>query len=376
MTVRGTHPETGRDIEIQTRDGRIEAVNPTAGASAGSPFVSPGWIDLQVNGFAGVDYNDPLSPHDEIARSIDMQRSTGVARFYPTVITGSFEDMTGALRNLARCRESVSNGRAMLGFHVEGPWISPHDGPRGAHPRQHVRPPSIDEYKAFQDAADGNVRLVTVSPEHGEAPPVIEHMASEGIVVAIGHTCATASQIQDAVLAGASMSTHLGNGAHSMIARHDNYIVHQMADDRLYAGLIVDGIHLPAPWVKVALRAKGLGRSILVTDAVMPACCEPGLYKLGEQDVELTADQCVRLASSGRLAGSALSMDRGMTNAMRFAGLALPEATRLATTNAGEAMGLDDRQRYLEPGMAADFTLFSVDADGRIVIERTIVRPD
>lgn len=376
MTLQGKHPATGRTIEIQTRDGRVEAVTPTARAGAGTPFVSPGWIDLQVNGFAGVDYNDPRSPHDEIVRSIDVQRSTGVARFYPTVITGSFEDMTGALRNLARCRNSSSNGRAMLGFHVEGPWISPHDGPRGAHPRQHVRPPSIDEYEAFQDAADGNVRLVTVSPEHSEAPSVVEHMVSEGVVVSIGHTCATASQIEDAVLAGATMSTHLGNGAHSMIARHDNYIVHQMADDRLYAGLIVDGIHLPAPWVKVAMRAKGLDRSILVTDAVMPAGCEPGLYKLGEQDVRLTADQCVRLASSGRLAGSALSMDRGMANAMRFAGLTLPEATRLATTNAGQAMGLDDRRQYLEPGMAADFTLFSVDGDGGIEIERTIVGPD
>ncbi len=376
MTLRGRHPETGQSVEIQTRDGRVETVTQTAGASAGTPFVSPGWIDLQVNGFAGVDYNDPRSPHDEIARSIDVQRSTGVARFYPTVITGSFEDMTGALRNLARYRDSVSNGRAMLGFHVEGPWISPHDGPRGAHPRQHVRPPSIDEYKAFQDAAEGNVRLVTVSPEHSESPAVVEHMVSDGVVVSIGHTCATASQIEDAVLAGATMSTHLGNGAHSMIARHDNYIVHQMADDRLYAGLIVDGIHLPAPWVRVALRAKGLGRSILVTDAVMPACCEPGRYKLGEQDVDLTPDQCVRLASSGRLAGSALSMDRGMANTMRFAGLALPEATRLATTIPGEAMGLNDRQRYLEPGMAADFTLFSVNADGGIVVERTIVRSD
>ncbi len=351
--------------------GRLASVRPCSEPRTG-PFVSPGWVDLQVNGFAGVDYNDPSSPFDEISRSIDVQRSTGVARFYPTVITGSREDMTGSLRNLARAKRTMSNGDAMLGFHVEGPWISPHDGPRGAHPQPHVRAPSVEEYERFQDAAEGNVRLITISPEHAEALAVIEHMASEGIVVSIGHTCASASQIADAAKAGATMSTHLGNGAHSMVARHDNYIVHQMADDRLYAGLIVDGIHLPPAFVKIAVRTKGLEKSVLVTDAVMPAHCAPGLYKLGEQDVELTADRRVELTSSRRLAGSALSMDRGIANAMSFAGVSLLQATRLATSNAGAAMGLDERRGYLEPGQAADLTVFAVEEDGSIKVGRVI----
>ncbi len=370
MTEFGIHPASGRPIRVELRDGLIVSVAPTDRAC--SHLVSPGWIDLQVNGFAGVDYNDPSSPADEIARSIDVQRATGVARFYPTVITGSHDDMANSLANLARARHSLAEGDAMLGFHVEGPWISPRDGPRGAHPRSHVRPPSVEEFARLQDAAEGWIRLVTLSPEHDEAAGVIEHMAESGVVVSIGHTDASAAQISDAVSAGATMSTHLGNGAAAHVSRHDNYIVHQMADDRLYAGLIMDGIHLPPPFAKIALRAKGPDRSILVTDAVAPAHCEPGIYRLGEQEVELLPERRVELLSSRRLAGSALSMDRGVGNAMRFADLPAQAATRLATTNPGGAMGLAERSRYLEPGQSADLTLFRIADGGRIEVSRTV----
>ena len=368
-TVCGVHPGTGETLAISTSGGRISAVEAAAGEA--EPFVSPGWVDLQVNGFAGVDYNDPNTPADDIARSIEVQRSTGVARFYPTVITGSGEDMRGSLRNLAMARRTIPNGSAMLGFHVEGPWISPDDGPRGAHPQRHVRPPSIEEFARFQDAAQGGIRIVTLSPEHDEAPRVIEHMAANNVVVSIGHTNATSAQIADAVSAGATMSTHLGNGAHARVPRHDNYIVHQMADDRLYAGLIVDGIHLPPAFAKIALRVKGPRRSILVTDAVAPAHCEPGIYQLGEQQVELLPSRRVELTSSRRLAGSALSMDRGVENAMRFGGMTLHEATRLACSNPGAAMGLPERTEYLAPGQAADFTLFRLE-DGNLEVIRTV----
>ena len=371
MTIRGIHPGEGNPIEIEVQAGRIESVLPATGPE--DVFVSPGWIDLQVNGFAGVDYNDPNSPGDEIARSIEVQRSTGVARFFPTVITGSHNDMANSLRNLARARQHLTNGRAMLGFHVEGPWISPFDGPRGAHPKAHVRAPSIEEFRRFQAAAEGGIRLVTLSPEHEEAPEVIEHMVSDGVVVSIGHTAANASQIEAAVAAGATMSTHLGNGAHSSVPRHDNYIVQQLVDDRLYAGLIVDGIHLPPAFARLALRAKGQGLSILVTDAVAPAHCKPGIYRLGEQEVELSPDHRVQLRNSGRLAGSALSMDRGIENAMRFEGYSAYTATRLATSNPAAAMGLGDRSGYLDLDQTADFTLFRINDEGCVSVERTVV---
>ncbi len=374
MTVVGNHPKTGRAVAIEASDGVITALSPTD--SPADRYVSPGWVDLQVNGFAGVDYNDPSSPPDEIARSIDVQRSTGVARFCPTVITGSHTDMSGSLRNLTHAKRSLRNGRAMIGFHVEGPWISPLDGPRGAHPKAHVRPPSIEEFQRLQDAAEGEIALVTLSPEHEEAPGVIQHMVESGVIVAIGHTAATVEQIDAAVAAGATMSTHLGNGAHSTVPRHDNYIVHQMADDRLYAGLILDGIHLPPPFARIALCAKGPDLSVLVTDAVMPAHCEPGIYRLGEQQVELMASRRVELLDGRRLAGSALSMDIGIGKAMQFGSLSIYQATRLASSNPGTALGLVDRSGYLDPGQAADFTLFRLDDAGTPVDIRTVLSHD
>src|SRR5579884_2417992 len=121
-------------------------------------YITPGFIDLQVNGFAGADYNAPHTTPEAIAHSIRCMYATGVTRFFPTVITGSPENMSGALRNLAAVRESIPEGRAMEAFHVEGPYISPEDGPRGAHPRQWARPPDFDEFRRFQDAAQGNIR--------------------------------------------------------------------------------------------------------------------------------------------------------------------------------------------------------------------------
>lgn len=332
-----------------------------AGGIPQSGWVSPGWVDIQVNGFAGVDYNAPTTPHDEIARSIHALYSSGVTRFYPTVITGAPEDMLAALKNLARAKETLAEGVAMDGFHVEGPHISPDEGPRGAHPKRWVRPPDIQEFRRWQDATGGRIRLVTLAPEWPGALGYIEAVVKENVVVSIGHTAAEARHIADAVSAGATMSTHLGNGAHSVLRRHPNYIWDQLADDRLRASFIVDGIHLPAAFLKVALRAKGIHRAVLVTDATTPAGCPPGRYRLGEQEVDLTPDNRVVLAGQERLAGSALRMDRGVENLMRLGELSLADAVRMATVNAARAGRVPGRENGLTPGERADFVLFEFD---------------
>ncbi|HVO97689.1 MAG TPA: hypothetical protein VMT15_06460, partial [Bryobacteraceae bacterium] len=211
---------SGEPVEIEF-DEVIERLNPAFGGQAATDvYLASGFIDIQVNGFAGVDYNSPEAPPEEIGRTLRTMFSTGVTRCFPTVITGDPEKMLGALKNLAAARESLPEGPAMEAFHVEGPHISPEDGPRGAHPKRWVRPPDIEEYKRWQDAARGNVRLVTLSPEWPEAPRYIDALAREGVVTSIGHTKATAEQIQDAVNAGATLSTHIGNGAHSVMQRH------------------------------------------------------------------------------------------------------------------------------------------------------------
>jgi N-acetylglucosamine-6-phosphate deacetylase len=369
MKRSGKDASTGAAIEVEFSDS-IVAVTPAP--CAAEWYIAPGWIDIQVNGFAGVDYNHPDTPLPEIARSIHALFATGVTRFYATVITGSPQDMEGALRNLSHARDGLPEGGAIDGFHMEGPHIGTEDGPRGAHPRRWVRKPDFDEFRRWQEAARNRVRIVTLAPEWPEALDYIEKVAAEGVVVAIGHTQATAPQIADAVSAGATLSTHLGNGAHAVLRRHPNYIWEQLAEDRLMAGFIVDGVHLDAAFLKVALRAKGIERSVLVTDAAPPAGAPPGRYKLGEQEVDLTADGRVVLAGQDRLAGSALRMDRAIGNAMRIAGLSLSDAVRMATTNAARAGKVPHRAMGLAAGESADLVEFRFDpAAARIDVVST-----
>jgi N-acetylglucosamine-6-phosphate deacetylase len=362
MKCSGIDALTGSPVEIDF-DGSIRSVTPAAPQPG--DYIAPGWIDIQVNGFAGVDYNQPDAPHSEIARSIRTLFASGVTRFYPTVITGAPDDMESALRNLSRAKDSLPDGGAIEGFHVEGPHIGIDDGPRGAHPKRWVRKPDLDEFRRWQDATANRIRIVTLSPEWPEAPHYIEHIVAEGAVAAIGHTSATTAQIADAVSAGASLSTHLGNGAHAVMRRHPNYIWDQLADDRLMADFIVDGIHLGANFLKAALRAKGVERSVLVTDAAAPAGAAPGRYYLGEQAVDLTRDNRVVLAGQDKLAGSALRMDRGVENLMRMAGLPLADAVRMATVNAARAGNVPGRTNGLAPGDRADFVQFRWDAEAR-----------
>jgi N-acetylglucosamine-6-phosphate deacetylase len=371
MKCSGQNVSTRELIEIEF-DTAISNVDPRLVAESGAgsdEWIAPGFIDLQVNGFAGVDYNSPQASHEEIARSIRVMFSTGVTRFFPTVITGAPDDMLGALRNLGDAKESLEDGPAMEAFHVEGPHISPEDGPRGAHPARWVRPPSIEEFHRWQDAARGHVRLVTLSPEWPEAPRYIEQLAREGVVTSVGHTRASADQIRDAVAAGATLSTHLGNGGHSMLPKFPNYLWDQLAEDRLAASFIVDGIHLDNAFLKTALRAKGIERSILVTDAVMPAMCAPGFYKLGEVEVELNQFGRVQLRGGTRLAGSSLRMDHAIGNVMRIARVSLTEAVAMATINPARVGRIASRQRGLTPGDRGDVVRFRLEQGKVRVIE-------
>src|SRR5580658_5024061 len=362
MNCSGIDALTGSPVEVEFGE-TIARVAPAVLNSG--DYIAPGFIDIQVNGFAGVDYNQPDAPHSEIARSIHTLFATGVTRFYPTVITGAPQDMESALRNLARAKDSLPEGEAMDGFHVEGPHIGIDDGPRGAHPKRWVRKPDFDEFRRWQDATGNRIRIVTLSPEWPDAPQYIERIVAEGAVASIGHTAATAEQIAAAVSAGASLSTHLGNGAHAVMRRHPNYIWDQLAEDRLMADFIVDGIHLGANFLKAALRAKGIDRSVLVTDASAPAGAAPGRYYLGEQAVDLTPDNRVVLAGQDKLAGSALRMDRGVENLMRMVGLPLSDAIRMATVNAASAGKVPGRINGLAAGDRADFVQFRWDAEAR-----------
>ncbi len=296
----------------------------------------PGFVDLQVNGFAGVDFNTPGATAEQFARVGDALPATGVTRCLPTLITSSFE-------RFAACAEALNAWRDPLnaGLHMEGPYLSPLDGPRGAHPAAHVRAASIEDFRRRQDAAHGRIRLVTLAPEVPGALALIERLVGAGVRVALGHTAATAAQIESAIRAGATLSTHLGNGCAQQLHRHDNILWPQLAADALSASFIADGHHLPAATLKSMLRAKGLARSILVTDAMAAAAAPRGRYRLGELEVELEASGRVGQPGTPNLAGSSLTMDAAIANTVRFTGLALRDVLPLATTQPARLAGFE-----------------------------------
>jgi len=352
-------------VEVEF-DNLIREVRPVE-ASDSDLYLAPGFVDIQVNGFAGVDFNDPKISSPQVALALDLILTTGVTRCLPTVITGAPDDMLACLRNLRAAREEITWGRAIAGFHVEGPYIGAEDGPRGAHPQRWVRPPDIDEFRRWQDAAGGLIRLITLSPHWPQAPTYISAAVRAGVAISIGHTGASEDQISAAVDAGATLSTHLGNGAHGVLRRHPNYIWDQLAEDRLSASFIADGIHLGMAFLRTALRAKTVQRSVLVTDASAPAGAEPGRYRLGEQDADLTPDGRVVLAGTGKLAGSALRMNDGVANLMRLGGLTLRDAVQTATINPARIVSVDGRMHGLKPGEAADIVAFHLN-DGTLKI--------
>jgi N-acetylglucosamine-6-phosphate deacetylase len=377
-SVTGKLPGSESTVSVEFSN-VVESVDELISPPDDDLYIAPGFIDVQVNGFGGVDYNDPSISREDIIRSVRTMFQTGVTRLFPTVITGSKERMVGALRNLTAVREwllasGMPEGHAIEAFHVEGPHISAEDGPRGAHPREHVRPPSIEEFKQWQDATDGNVKIVTVSPEWEDTPGYIREIVRAGVVASIGHTKASSEQIEAAVDAGATMSTHLGNGAHAQLPKTSNYIWDQLLQDRLTASFVLDGIHIPQVFVRAAFRCKGLDKSVLVTDAVMPAMCPPGHYRLGQLDVQLLEGNKVVLLDGSRLAGSALRMDTAVENAVRLGGVPLRQVLAMATTNVARVARIAGRQRGLASGEKADFVRFRWDeSEFRLTVVETIV---
>ena len=364
----------GRAIALTLSQGVIQSVQTVADTAADGRRLLPGFIDIQVNGFGGYDLNREGVTLDDVAGVARALWPCGVTRFCPTICTESRERIIAALQTIAQACEQIPwVARAVLGVHVEGPYISPEDGPRGAHPRRHVRLPAWDEFKAFQEAAQGRICMVTLAPELPGASEFIERLLGEGIIPAIGHTAASRAELLAAVRAGARISTHLGNGSHAMIPRHHNYIWEQLALDDLWASLIVDGHHLPPAVVKVFVRAKGPQRCVLTSDAVWLAGLSPGTYQLLDSAVELTPERKVQLVGTPYLAGSAIDLAAAVGNAVAFAGVDLEQAVRMASRQPALLLRRSDLGA-LTPGSAADLVVASWHADAaRLVVIKTIV---
>ncbi|MGH7171461.1 MAG: N-acetylglucosamine-6-phosphate deacetylase, partial [Gemmataceae bacterium] len=290
LRLRGRHYANGQRLDILCEQGRIVALSAATDGRADveAEWIAPALFDLQINGCDGISFNSPRLNEDDIRHVVAVCRRHGIGALCPTLVTNSREALLHGFTVLRRaCETDAELAHVLPAFHLEGPYISGEDGPRGAHPLTHVRPPNWEEFCRFQDAAGGRIRLVTLAPELEGALPFIEKLTASGVVVALGHTAASSMCIRAAIAAGARLSTHLGNGSHALLPRHDNYLWEQLAADELWASVISDGHHLPSAVLRCVLRVKTPARTILTCDASSLAGLPPGRYRQWDQELEV-----------------------------------------------------------------------------------------
>jgi N-acetylglucosamine-6-phosphate deacetylase len=371
-SLRGRHLETGEPLSVRFDGDKIVAVETDVDDGRGLPWIGPGLVDLQVNGFAGIDLNGPNPSSEQVSGLTRALLRVGVTSYLPTVVTGMPEEIEARLRAIsASIRQDRLTAACVAGIHLEGPFISPEDGARGAHPLPAVCAPDWPLFERWQTAAEGRIRIVTLSPEWPGAPAFISRCRASGVIPAIGHTAATPEQIRKAVAAGASLSTHFGNGVHPMLPRHPNYLWEQLAADELWATVIADGFHLPDAVLKTVMRMKG-STAMLVSDSVALAGMPPGDYDsaIGSR-VVLTPEGRLHLAADPRLlAGSAQPLIAGIAHLVR-SGLATPgEAWAMASTRPLTLLS-HPGAAGLQTGEPADLVLFRLNEDG-IDIEQVV----
>ncbi len=376
--VRGVVVGRKTPSDIIVENGKVVSVR-SAGkgqADVGSrtAVIGPTLFDIQVNGVGGVSLQTATVRPEDVRTITDTLANWGISHWIPTLVTSALKDMERGCRVIAAALQDKTVARAVPGIHLEGPYISPEDGPRGAHPKHHVRKPSLREFDRLLKAADGKVIYTTVAPELEGTIPYIKGLVKRGVVVSLGHHNATEAQIRKAVDAGARLCTHLGNGLSSRIPRHVNPLWPQLAEDRLAASFIPDLHHLPPNVLKTFVRAKGPEKVILISDCVHVALLKPGRYELFESPVELKASGRVCLSGTDYLAGSAVMLLQGLVNAARVTDLTLEQAFASATTIPAKVLGLNRRFALPRPSRKADFVIFDLTPSSQVRIHGVFIR--
>ena len=361
----------GKPVRIEILDGkisRIKQLSPNAGVS--NAYLAPGLIDIQINGYMGVDFSDQELTPDQMHKATYALWKEGVTTYLPTVITRDQERLAKSFALLAESRKDEILSMSIPGFHLEGPYISPVKGYRGAHPEEHIRLPDWEEFTELQENAEQGIKLVAVAPEMEGAIPFTGKCNESGLVVTLAHHNGSPEDIDQAAKAGATLSNHLGNGCANEINRHHNPLWPQLAHDGLSISIIADGAHLTREEVRTFFKVKGAEKTLLVSDALSFAGLPPGIYEKDGATYELTRD-VVKFPSENVLAGAALPLSKCIENVMRFTGCSLKDAIRMASTNPARLMGFDHLGEIRE-GKRADLILFTLE-DGKMQIQKTWV---
>ena len=375
--IEGIHYSSGKAIRIWIKDGLISDLEkmPQSRKLVGSrekglPVVAPGLTDLQINGYNGEDFNDRELTPAQIEKASEELLRAGIGTYYPTLITGSKEKISALLGTFVKAIDRGGLASKMIGgIHLEGPFISKEDGPRGAHTLAYCLDPDMELLIRWQEQANGKIRIVTLAPELPGSVPFIKACVSMGIVVGLGHTAAHSDEIKRAVDAGATLSTHLGNGCHSSLPRHPNYIWDQLAQEELFASMIADGFHLPDSVLKVFVKSKG-ENAILISDGMTYTGMEPGVY-----DSSATGRVCLtpegklhQEGKPGTLAGSASTLLQGIKKMASLVGFS--KAWDMGSVAPSRLMN-PDASSGLRIGAPAQLVLLEPDLSN-LVIQRVI----
>ncbi len=300
----------------------------------------PGYFDLQVNGYAGIDFNQDDLSAEQLHAACERLRADGVDAILATIITDATDAMAGRLARLVELRAQDPLVQAMIaGLHIEGPFISPAPGFRGAHPLDAIGPAEESLMQRLIEAGGGLTKLVTLAPEHDENMAVTTMLTKQGVTVSAGHCDPTLDQLDAAIDAGLSMFTHVGNGCPMQMDRHDNIIQRALSRaDRLWLCFIADGVHVPPTALTNYLRLAG-DRAVVVTDAMAAAGMGPGLHKLGRWEVEVGEDLVAWAPGKAHLVGAAMSMPQMNTILHERCGLDAGHCRALTRTNPRRAIG-------------------------------------
>ena len=373
MYIEGLNYQGGQPIRIKISEGKIAEIFPLSYSDKKLPVIAPGLVDLQVNGYGGIDFNTVHLQIEDIHKAVRLLASQGITSFYPTLITNTDSTIRQALQNiLLACKIDPELGAAIGGIHLEGPFLSKEDGARGAHSLEFVQQPDWELFQEWQNVAEGKIRIITMSPEWDGAAKFIKKCSDTGVIVAIGHTAATPEQINAAVQAGAQLSTHLGNGAHLMLPRHPNYLWEQLAQDQLWATVIADGFHLPGSFLKVVFRMKP-ETSILISDCTEFTGLTPGVYK-SHIGGEVLLNSEGRLCIAGQpklLAGSAQSLLWCVNQVAQKGLLSFSQAWNKASLKPIELL-TGKQHTSFQVGEPANLVLFEQNKD-EIKVRKTLI---
>ena len=371
FAIRGLNYMDSKPVFIHHKKGLIsKIVSHEKMSNVPKLLIAPGLIDIQINGYMGVDFSDPNLTVEDVIKATKALWKVGVTSYFPTVITQDISIIKKNLAILAKAKDDPEIGLSIPGFHLEGPYISPIKGFRGAHLEKYIKKPNWKEFLELQKAANNHIKLITLAPELEGAIPFIENCVKSGLVVSLGHHNGSVTDIQNAVKAGARMATHLGNGCANQINRHHNPLWPQLSEDLIKISIIADGYHLTKEEVRSFFKVKGSDNTILVSDALDLAGLPPGEYIRGERKLLLTPE-VVKFPGENVLAGAASPISKCLEVMMNYTQCSLAEAIRMACSNPAEMFSLNHLGAIM-PGKRADLILFSR-MGNKIEVQKTLV---